>query len=246
MLYFFISLNLKFLLVLIIFGFIMGKARQIALDNFTKKTYGCVVIDFFNLVGTPVHETGHLLFALLFGYHIDKVCFFRRLKKARSSGGTLGYVKMHHNGNSWFQKLMRDFGQFFIGIGPLLFGPAVIFLISFFLPDNLKTLPSAFRGGAESFVKTLHQLTSTDIIVLFVFLYIIIGITLNMELSRQDLQMAYKGLFLLEILFLILSAFAFFFHWNLDNWINILFRWNLMISSIGIICSLMANLIALL
>ena len=75
----FIQCNIKILLVLVAFGFIMGRARQSAWRNFSKNTRGYFLLDFFNLIGTPVHELSHLIFALLFGYHIDKVCLYRRI-----------------------------------------------------------------------------------------------------------------------------------------------------------------------
>lgn len=245
MLYYFVQLNLKLLAVMVVFGMIMGKTRQIATQNFSKKASGYYVMDFFNLIGIPVHEFGHLVFGLLFGYHIDKLCLYRSTKKAMRHGGTLGFVKMHHKRNTLLQQLLGDAGQFFIGIGPLLSGPAVILIIGCFLPDSLKTLPSSFQDGAQIFLKALHQLSGTDIIIMFVYLYIIIGISLNMELSRQDLHLAWKGLFLLELFFFMLSAAATLFQGDLNIVINLLFQWNILISSVGIICSLMANLIAL-
>ena len=245
MLNYFVQLNLRFLLVIVTFGIIMGKTREIATRNITNKAFGTHIINFFNLIGIPVHELGHLIFGLLFGYHIDKICLYRTTKKAKQHGGTLGFVKMHHKRNTLFQQLMADMGQFFIGIGPLLSGPTIILVISFLLPDSLKTLPHSFQHGAQFFFKALHQLSGTDIIILFIYLYIIIGISLNMELSRQDLNLAWKGLFLLELFFFMLSAISALFQWDLTFWINLLFQWNLLISCVGIICSLMANLIAL-
>lgn len=245
MFHYFVLLNFKFLLIIIVFGMIMGKTRQIASHNISKKPFGHHFMDFFNLIGIPVHELGHLVFGLLFGYHIDKICLYRTTKQAQKNGGTLGYVKMHHSRNNFFQILLADMGQFFIGIGPLIFGPSLILLISILLPDSLKALPSAFQSGAQFFLKTLHQLSGTDIIILFVYLYIIIGISLNMELSRQDLHLAWKGLFLLELVFFMLSIAASLFQWNLTSGINLIFQWNLLISCVGIICGLMVNLIAL-
>ena len=59
------------------------------------------------------------------------------------------------------------------------------------------------------------------------------------------MHLACKGLILLEVIFLILSGLSVLFHWNLQYSIDILFRWNLLISSIGIISALIANLISL-
>lgn len=246
MLHYMLQLNLKLLFVLIVFGFIMGKARQIASRNFSKKYFGNFIMDCFNLIGTPVHELGHLFFAVLTGYHIDQVCLFQTMKKAKKNGGALGYVKMHHDGRTFLSRLLRDIGQFFIGIGPLIFGPAVIFSVSRLLPTRILVLPSALRTSLSSFAYALRQLNHTDIMLIFLFLYIMIGISLNMELSRQDMEMAYKGILLLELLFLLVSFLALTFHFNLDYGIDLLFRWNLMIACTGIISSLIANLIALL
>ena len=245
MITYFMQLNVKLLFVLILFGFIMGQPRHAAIQNFSNKNRSYLILDFFNLVGTPVHEIGHLLFGLIFGYKIDQICLYRTTKKALHSGGTLGFVKMHHENHSFLQKLQGDFGQFFIGIGPLLFGPFVIYIISLFLPENVRTLPLSFQQNWTIFFKALQQLQASDIIFLFIFLYIIMGISLNMELSRQDLHLACKGLLFLEIFFLILSGLSVLFHWNLQYGIDILFRWNLLISSVGIISALIANLISL-
>ena len=245
-LHYMIALNLKLFFVLIAFGFIIGQTRQIAVRNISDKKLGNFLLDIFNLAGTPVHELGHLFFAVLFGYKIDQVSLFSTMKKSKKNGGTLGFVKMHHEGTSFLSRLQRDMGQFFIGIGPLLMGPLIIFIFSRLLPERIRSLPVSFRTGFDSFIKALHQLSATDIMLLFVFLYFMAGISLNMELSRQDMEMALKGVFFLEILFLLLAFTSSVFQLNLDYGINILFRWNLIISCTGIISSLIANLIALL
>ena len=77
----FVQLNLKLLFVLILLGFIIGKSRHSAIQNFSNKKCGYFIMDFFNLIGIPVHELGHLLFGLFFGYHIDQVCLYRTTKK---------------------------------------------------------------------------------------------------------------------------------------------------------------------
>ena len=94
MITYFMQLNVKLLFVLILFGFIMGQTRHAAIQNFSNKNRSYLILDFFNLVGTPVHEIGHLLFGLIFGYKIDQICLYRTTKKALHSGGTLGFVKM--------------------------------------------------------------------------------------------------------------------------------------------------------
>lgn len=242
---YFIAFNLKILLVLVVFGFIMGKARQSAWKNLSHRTGGYVILDFFNLIGTPIHELSHLLPGLLFGYRIEKLCLYRRVKTAAKHGGTLGFVKMSHQGKTRTQKLKKELGQFFIGIGPLLLPPLFLFLLGALLPESLRILPASFGQGPDSFFKALHQLSGADIIIMFAYLYVIIGVAINMELSRQDLRTVLGGLLLLECLFFLLSATAFLFHWNISGYIDFLFHWNLLIASIGLIFGLSVNLLSL-
>lgn len=177
---------------------------------FRTKTAAILFWIFSILLAHLSHEIGHLLFGLIYGYKIDQICLYRTTKKALHSGGTLGFVKMHHENRSFLQKLQGDFGQFFISIGPLLFGPCLIYIISLFLPENVRTLPLSFQQNWTIFFKALQQLQASDIIFLFIFLYIIMGISLNMELSRQDLHLACKGLLFLEVFFLIfIRSFCF-------------------------------------
>ena len=91
MITYFMQLNVKLLFVLILFGFIMGQTRHAAIQNFSNKNRSYLILDFFNLVGTPVHEIGHLLFGLIFGYKIDQICLYRTTKKALHSGVSVPY-----------------------------------------------------------------------------------------------------------------------------------------------------------
>ena len=102
---YFVQLNIKILFVLVAFGFLMGLARQSAWKNFSRSSRGFLLLDILNLIGTPVHELSHLVFALLFGYRIDKVCLYRRVRTAKKHGGTLGFVKMHYEGSGLFHSL---------------------------------------------------------------------------------------------------------------------------------------------
>ena len=88
MITFFLQLNLKLLLILVLLGFIMGQTRHAAIQNFSRKNSSFLILDFFNLIGTPVHELGHLFFGLLFGYKIDQICLYRTTKKALHQGKT--------------------------------------------------------------------------------------------------------------------------------------------------------------
>ena len=72
-------------------------------------------------LGTPVHELGHALFCLIFGHKIEEIRFFKPDKDT----GTLGFVYHTWNPkNPW-----HVLGNFFIGIGPVVLGCAVLFAL---------------------------------------------------------------------------------------------------------------------
>lgn len=241
----FLSLNIKIFFLLLCFGLIIGHLRMYACKNLLKNDHGTFLLDFFNLIGVPVHEAGHLIFGLLFGYHIDKICLYRTIRKSRKNQGTLGYVKMHHKKSTPFQRFFADLGQFFIGIGPLIFGPSLILGAYYFLPVPLKSLFASFGGGWYSIKTCLKQLESTDIILIILFLYFTVGISLNLELSKNDLKLAGKGAIFMELLFLILSFFCAYFQIDIVNIISLLSEYIILISMVGIIGSLFAVFISL-
>src|SRR4030067_2216374 len=76
-------------------------------------------------LGTPGHELGHALFCLIFGHKIEEIRFFKPDKDT----GTLGFVYHTWNPkNPW-----HVLGNFFIGIGPVVLGCAVLFALFYFL-----------------------------------------------------------------------------------------------------------------
>lgn len=241
----FLELNIRLLLVLLLFGMITGFLRRYTYSNLSTKKHGTFIIDFFNLIGIPVHEIGHLLFALFFGYQIKGVCFFRTIKKSRKFQGTLGYVKMSHKTDSVFAALQVNIGQFFVGIGPLISGPAVIITYYYFLPQHIKHLLASFSEGSRYVIKSLYMLNGMDILILLLFLYILIGISMNMELSMYDLEMAWKGLFFLEIIFLLIAFCCTIIGIDITPAILSISKYIIMISIVGIVCSLLTNLFSM-
>lgn len=71
--------------------------------------------------GVVIHELGHALFCLVFLHAITDIKFF-----TLSNDDTLGYVSHRYNPDSLYQSV----GNFFIGIGPIILGVALISLFT--------------------------------------------------------------------------------------------------------------------
>ena len=79
----------------------------------------------FGWFGCSVHELSHAFFALIFGHKITEIALFEPNK----NGESLGHVSHSYNKKSVYQKI----GNFFIGIGPLLAGGIMLYLITLIL-----------------------------------------------------------------------------------------------------------------
>jgi hypothetical protein len=76
-------------------------------------------------IGTAVHETGHAVFALIFGHRIKKIELFTADPGSESPGSVT------HEYSS--KNIYQNIGNFFIGIGPVIFGSLFLFMISYLL-----------------------------------------------------------------------------------------------------------------
>jgi len=102
-------------------GLVLAALMQ-ALSGFMERranrTLGGAAYLLFGWLGTAVHETGHALFCLLFGHRVTGIKLFDFAPR----DGTRGHVSHTFDpANPW-----QQVGNFFIGIGPILFGTLVI------------------------------------------------------------------------------------------------------------------------
>ena len=158
-------------------------------------------------LGTIVHELGHAIFAILFGHKIVAIQLFA----PDPNTGTLGYVSHSYNKNNVYQSI----GNFFIGIGPIILGPLVIYLAALYLvgADVFAPLQSLqVSGSASTSLGSLGGMLSQALIVsvsvlqatfapehfstwqFFLFLYIAISVGAHIQLSPPDIQGAFTGL----------------------------------------------------
>jgi hypothetical protein len=110
---------------LILLAFLMhlisGYSARLGARAFGPKTFFYL----FMLIGTAVHETSHAIFALLFGHKVTKIELFSGDPTSENPGSVT------HEYNS--KNLYQNMGNFFIGIGPILFGSLFLFLLSYLL-----------------------------------------------------------------------------------------------------------------
>jgi hypothetical protein len=157
----------------------------------------------FKLIGTPIHELGHAFFCLIFGHKIDEMKLFQP-----SPDGTLGYITHRYNRRNLYQQI----GNFFIGIGPILFGSIVILLSAYFLVDKtvfaqnqiaqemllnapLQAFGTAIKGLGNTF-SVLFQAENFTHWKIYAFLYLVFAIGNSITLSPPDLKSAGMGFFI--------------------------------------------------
>jgi hypothetical protein len=167
-------------------------------------------------LGTAVHEAGHALFALLFGHRVTSVKWF----DLRARGGELGYVRHRYDPRSPYQQL----GNLFIGVGPLLFGTAVVWLAARWLLGPAVLAPAGSialvgdgvptRGEAVALAGAIGRAawaTVTELVAperlatwrFWVFVYVAFTVGSGIRLSRPDLEGAARGLGVLAALLLV-------------------------------------------
>ena len=178
----------------LVLGFVEGRSTAFLMRAFG---WGGVVVT--GLVGTPVHELGHLLVGKLFGFHITDVALFRPF--AGREDGVLGYVAYTYDRGN----LLHQLGNFFMGVAPMVMGVLAILLILYLLA------PEPFRGAKDSldrggnpwercsgafggFWRRFFRLRGWALGRGIIALYLVFSVSTHMTLSPADLQGAAVGL----------------------------------------------------
>jgi len=172
----------------------------------------------FGWLGTIVHELGHAIFCVIFRHKITDIKLFR----PDPATGTLGYVKHSYNRANLYHLT----GNFFIGIGPILLGMAIIYLFSWWLLGiNHHNLSSSFSSVScqlnswNSLRELLQALWNssgylfTEIFSwkhiaswqLYIFIYLVFAIGTSITLSPSDIKAAMKGFIVIAVLMLVLN-----------------------------------------
>jgi hypothetical protein len=198
-----------------VFGLLINFLSQMSYKSL-EKAFGNRGVYLVAWLGTPIHELGHALFCLIFLHKIADIKFF----KPDKVNGTLGYVYHKWNPkNPW-----HILGNFFIGIGPVVLGCAVLFGIFYLLiPGSSKVWSTilsqaseidltsvgsyweVWSGSALALVKVIFTWENLANWRFWVFLYLAICVSSNVRLSWADVKHTFAGLGFIVILFLLIN-----------------------------------------
>lgn len=189
----------------------------------------------FAWFGTAVHELGHLIFAVIFRHKIVEVKLF----SPDPETGNLGYVKHSWRENNIYQSA----GNFFIGIGPILLGTFVLYLLmkllfgidsqlittDYFTKESFSdfviftdTLLSIIQG-VGSYFAAIFKSPNNHWWEWLIFIYLAYGIGSSITLSVQDLKGSFTGFILLVVILLIFNLITL---WSGDYGTSIFYRVN--------------------
>lgn len=208
-----IYLLVPLLLLAFIMQFIVRELERQSLVLVGRKAF----IILFAWLGVPVHELGHLIFCIVFNHRVNDVVLFQ----TDSSDGSMGYVNHSYNPNSLYQRI----GNLFIGIGPILFGSAVIYLLAYLLLGNgfsklgdavlqnpftrWNNIPQSFARGIIGQIVNgfgiLWQGLRSGAWKSVLFIYLATSIGLNITLSGADIKHIRPGLISLIFCLLIFN-----------------------------------------
>jgi hypothetical protein len=172
----------------------------------------------FGWLGTIIHELGHALFCLIFRHKITAMKLFDHDPET----GTLVYVQHTYESSNIYQLA----GNFFIGIGPILLGIALIYLLLYLLLQlnpfkfalNI-SLPTTHIYSWDVLSRILQTIwtSSSQLIAgifswhnlstwqFYVLIYLTFTIGSSIILSPSDIKGALKGLIVILILLFIFN-----------------------------------------
>ncbi len=141
---------------------------------------------YFGFFGILIHETSHLLFAIIFAHKIKS---FRLIKFPNTSDQSLGFVNHTWNSRNFYQSM----GNFFIGISPVIGCCFATFLLTrVTLPDIFQQVVNLAQNPGNF---TLQFLSPVNWKAFLVFLIISANICIGgFDLSSADFNNSKSGL----------------------------------------------------
>ena len=244
--------------VFLVFGYIYSYIEK-RNSSYIYSTFGSKGILFTGVIGTAVHEIGHLVMCLIFHHKISDFQLFNF--KGYKYEETLGYVSHKYNDRNLYEKA----GNFFIGIGPMISGTLFIILsFKLLLPQayssiNIKSYFTYLSSiNIESILFLLFSLIKNLLFYIFnvnnlssinfyIFIYLMFSVSSHISLSKKDFKNSSVGILSLFIIFFVICLLAVFLNFNLNNLLLIFMRiiiYLILLLSTGLIFSLISLFIS--
>ena len=179
----------------------ISRWTQNVFQQFKFPKFGLYV---FGVIGIPIHELCHAVFAKIFFHDIKKIKWF----DPRGKGNSYGFVHHHYNDKNFYHRV----GLFFIGMGPVLLAPVFLFTAYHYLVPGAQPVKSV-----ASITASLIDFRNLSSIGFYVFLYLTVCITSQMELSPDDFKIARGGILPFFVFFLLINTIASVFRFNLHG-----------------------------
>lgn len=236
--------QLAFLLTLLmvgswsLLGLLMDKIESLN-NKYILYTWGKAGIIITGVIGTIIHELGHLLMCLLFRHRVIEVKLFKPFSSL--SDGVLGYVSHSYNKNSIYQQI----GNFFIGIAPLVMGTITIFMsFRFLLPQSYSSFiislnlvsieeKTAFEFislivvNLTSLLNTIFNISNIQTVNFWIFILLMYCISTHMSLSSADLKNSFVGLMSIFFLCLGISIVSIVIGYDITQLYSLLIQYNI-------------------
>lgn len=204
--------------IVIIFGLIIALCNKTFYKLFD---YSDKIIFATSILGTPIHEIGHAIFCVLFGHKIIKIKLFQN-----DESGVLGYVEHSYNPRNVYHQI----GNFFIAIGPIVFGSFILLLLMNLLTPDLyyEYYDLAYEYSISNFnvfstdsfssfitliIDIIYLIFSLDFIKSigwWGYLIICLCVSLHMNLSPSDIKISFKGLLIILLSVVIFNVITYF------------------------------------
>lgn len=161
-------------------------------------------------IGTPIHELGHLLFALIFRYNIKEVKLF----EPNPNNKRMGYVNYSYSKYNPIHRI----GEFLVGSGPLLLGSSVILILLYFLvPNSIEILQISLQVNPNQILKQVHHIflklfsiNNLKNYQFWIFLYLSFAIITHISPSKRDRTNIWKGAVWLTLILIIINILGLF------------------------------------
>ena len=173
------------------------------------------IFDVTAIIGTPIHELGHLLLCPFFAHKVQRV----QLWSPKGENGVYGFVEHTYNPKNLWARL----GNLFIGIGPIFSGLGVIVLMLWLCfraqwNDYLASSQALVASGADvseifkevfALLISLPNAFADNTLPAILALVVILPVSLHVSLSGADVKGSLSAFPIYALLALVFSAITF-------------------------------------